>query len=39
MAMLPSQAVPTPAHRKAEKKIEGGRKEPRFGWEQMSQIG
>ena len=25
MAWLPSQAVPTPAHRKAEKKMEGGR--------------
>ena len=26
MAWLPSQAVPTPAHRKAEKKMEGGRR-------------
>lgn len=26
MAMFPSQAVPTPAHRKAEKRMEGGRK-------------
>lgn len=26
MAMLPSQAVPTTAHRKAEKRTEGGEK-------------
>lgn len=32
MAMLPSQAVPTPAHRKAEKKMEGGRKEGAMIW-------
>lgn len=27
MAMFPSQAVPTPAHRKTEKRMEGGREE------------
>lgn len=43
MAMLPSQTVPTSAHRKAEKRTKGGRKEGAIIWggggEQMGQIG
>lgn len=32
MAMLPSQTVPTPAHRKAKKRTEGERKEGTIIW-------
>lgn len=32
MAMFPSQAGPTPAHRKTEKRMEEGRKEEAIIW-------